>query len=103
MSNLKITSENFEKEVLESNEPVLIDFYATWCGPCKMMSPIVEEIAKELEGKIKVFKVDTDEEQDLAIKYGIMSIPTFMVFKNGKVEKTAVGMRAKEELINMCD
>lgn len=103
MSNLKITSENFEKEVLESNEPVLIDFYATWCGPCKMMSPIVEEIAKELEGKIKVFKVDTDEEQDLAIKYGIMSIPTFMVFRNGKVEKTAVGMRAKEELINMCD
>ncbi len=103
MSNLKITSENFEKEVLESNEPVLIDFYATWCGPCKMMSPIVEEIAKELEGKIKVFKVDTDEEQDLAIKYGIMSIPTFMVFKNGKVEKTAVGMRDKEELINMCD
>lgn len=103
MSNLKITSENFEKEVLESNELVLIDFYATWCGPCKMMSPIVEEIAKELEGKIKVFKVDTDEEQDLAIKYGIMSIPTFMVFKNGKVEKTAVGMRDKEELINMCD
>lgn len=103
MSNLKITSENFEKEVLESKEPVLIDFYATWCGPCKMMSPIVEEIAKELEGKIKVFKVDTDEEQDLAIKYGIMSIPTFMVFKNGKVEKTAVGMRDKEELINMCD
>ena len=103
MSNLKIKSENFEKEVLESNEPVLIDFYATWCGPCKMMSPIVEEIAKELEGKIKVFKVDTDEEQDLAIKYGIMSIPTFMVFKNGKVEKTAVGMRDKEELINMCD
>ena len=103
MSNLKITSENFEKEVLESNEPVLIDFYATWCGPCKMMSPIVEEIAKELEGKIKVYKVDTDEEQDLAIKYGIMSIPTFMVFKNGKVEKTAVGMRDKEELINMCD
>ena len=103
MSNLKITSENFEKEVLESNEPVLIDFYATWCGPCKMMSPIVEEIAKELEGKIKVFKVDTDEEQDLAIEYGIMSIPTFMVFKNGKVEKTAVGMRDKEELINMCD
>lgn len=103
MSNLKITSENFEKEVLESNKPVLIDFYATWCGPCKMMSPIVEEIAKELEGKIKVFKVDTDEEQDLAIKYGIMSIPTFMVFKNGKVEKTAVGMRDKEELINMCD
>ena len=102
MSNLKITSENFEKEVLQSDKPVLIDFYATWCGPCKMMSPIVEEVAQQLEGKIKVFKIDTDEEQDLAIKYGIMSIPTFMVFKNGKVEKTAVGMRDKEELIDMC-
>lgn len=102
MSNLKITSENFEKEVLQSDKPVLIDFYATWCGPCKMMSPIVEEVAQQLEGKIKVFKIDTDEEQDLAIKYGIMSIPTFMVFKNGKVEKTAVGMREKEELIEMC-
>ena len=102
MSNLKITSENFEKEVLQSDKPVLIDFYATWCGPCKMMSPIVEEVAQQLEGKIKVFKIDTDEEQNLAIKYGIMSIPTFMVFKNGKVEKTAVGMREKEELIEMC-
>lgn len=102
MSNLKITSENFEKEVLQSDKPVLIDFYATWCGPCKMMSPIVEEVAQQLEGKIKVFKIDTDEEQDLAIKYGIMSIPTFIVFKDGKVEKTAVGMRDKEELIDMC-
>lgn len=98
---MKITSQNFKEEVLNSNIPVLIDFYATWCGPCKMMSPIVEEIAKEMEGKIKVYKIDTDEEQDLAIEYGIMSIPTFMIFKDGKNVATAVGMRDKEELIKM--
>lgn len=98
---MKITSENFEKEVLNSEVPVLVDFFATWCGPCKMMSPIVEEIAKEMEGKAKVYKVDTDGEQELAIKYGIMSIPTFIVFKNGEIATTAVGMRDKEELINL--
>lgn len=98
---MKITTENFEKEVLNSEVPVLVDFFATWCGPCKMMSPVVEEIAKEMEGKAKVYKVDTDEERDLAIKYGIMSIPTFIVFKNGKVAGTAVGMRDKEELIGL--
>ena len=98
---MKITSQNFKEEVLNSNIPVLIDFYATWCGPCKMMSPIVEEIAKEMEGKIKVYKIDTDEEQDLAIEYGIMSIPTFMIFKDGKNVATAVGRRDKEELIKM--
>lgn len=98
---MKITSENFENEVLNSELPVLVDFFATWCGPCKMMSPIVEQIEKEMEGKVKVYKVDIDEEQDLAIKYGIMSIPTFIVFKEGKVSKMAVGMRDKEELLNM--
>lgn len=102
MSDLKITSKNFEKEVLNSDIPVLVDFYATWCGPCKMMSPIVEEIAKEMEGKVKVLKIDTDEEQQLAIKYGIMSIPTFIIFKNGKIEKTLIGMQDKTELINNC-
>ncbi len=98
---MKITSENFEKEVLNSEVPVLVDFFATWCGPCKMMTPVVEELAKEMEGKAKVYKVDTDEEQELAIKYGIMSIPTFIVFKNGEVASTAVGMRNKEELIEL--
>lgn len=98
---MKITTENFEKEVLNSEVPVLVDFFATWCGPCKMMSPIVEELSKEMEGKAKVYKVDTDEEQALAIKYGIMSIPTFIVFKNGKVVNTVVGMRDKEELIKL--
>ena len=98
---MKITSGNFEEEVLKSEVPVLVDFFATWCGPCKMMSPVVEEIAKEMEGKAKVYKVDTDEEQELAVKYGIMSIPTFIVFKNGKIATTAVGMRDKEELISL--
>lgn len=100
---MKITSENFEQEVLNSELPVLVDFFATWCGPCKMMSPIVEQIEKEMEGKVKVYKIDTDEEQELAIKYGIMSIPTFIVFKNGKVSATAVGMRDKEELLNLLE
>ena len=98
---MKITSENFEQEVLNSNIPVLVDFFATWCGPCKMMSPIVEEIEKETEGKAKVYKIDVDEERDLAIEYGIMSIPTFVVFKDGKVLSTAVGMRDKEELMSL--
>lgn len=98
---MKITTENFEKEVLNSDVPVLVDFFATWCGPCKMMSPIVEELAKEMEGKAKVYKVDTDEEQDLAIKYGIMSIPTFIVFKNGEPVGKAIGMRDKDELVKL--
>lgn len=95
---MNITSENFEKEVLNSELPVLVDFWASWCGPCKMMTPIVEEIAKELEGKAKVCKINVDEEQNLAIKYGIMSIPTFLVFKEGKVISTKIGMQDKEEL-----
>ena len=98
---MKITSKDFEREVLNSEIPVLVDFFATWCGPCKMMSPVVEELEKELEGKAKVFKIDTDEERDLAIKYGIMSIPTFIVFKNGEVKAKSIGMQDKEELIEM--
>ncbi len=100
---MKITSENFEKEVLDSEIPVLLDFYATWCGPCKMMSPIVEEIEKEMQGKAKIYKIDIDEERELAIKYEIMSIPTFVILKNGEVSETAVGMRDKEELIKLIE
>ena len=98
---MQITGAEFEKEVLNSNIPVLVDFFATWCGPCKMMAPIVEEIAKEMEGKAKVFKIDVDNESDIAMKYNIMSIPTFIVFENGEAVETAVGMRDKEELLNM--
>ena len=93
---MEITSENFEKEVLNSDVPVLVDFWASWCNPCKMMGPV----AKELDGKIKVFKLNVDDERDLAIKYNIMSIPAFLLFKNGKVEKQTIGMQSKEELIS---
>ena len=98
---MNITSKNFEEEVLNSNVPVLVDFWASWCGPCKMMTPVVEEIAKEMEGKAKVCKVNVDDEQDLAMEYGIMSIPTFLVFKDGKVVNTIVGVQDKQKLINL--
>ena len=100
---MKVTSENFEQEVLNSELPVLVDFFATWCGPCKMMSPIVEQIERKMEGMAKVYKVDVDEEQDLAIKYGIMSIPTFVVFKKGKVLNTVVGMQDEKELLSLLE
>lgn len=98
MSVLNITSENYENEVLKSDKKVLIDFYADWCGPCKMMSPVVDKIAEEMEGIVKVGKINVDENQELAIKYGIMSIPTIMILKNGEVEKTFVGVTDKEEI-----
>lgn len=98
---MKITSENFNKEVMESEIPVLIDFWAEWCTPCKMMSKVVEELEEELKGIIKVGKVNVDEETKLATKYGIMSIPTFMIFKNGEVVQTKIGMQDKEELKRM--
>ena len=96
---LKINSENFEKEVLNSNKTVLIDFYADWCGPCKMMAPVVKELAEELQGKAKVGKINVDENQDLAMEYNVMSIPTLLIFKNGKEFKRFVGVRDKHELL----
>lgn len=93
-----LTKDDFHREVFESDKPVLVDFFATWCGPCKMMSPIVEELATELDGSAKVFKVDVDKEGDLASKFGVMSIPTFMVVKHGKVVAQEAGGRSKEEL-----
>lgn len=99
MSVLKINSENYEEEVLKADKPVIIDFYADWCGPCRMMSPIIDEIAEEKADSIKVGKVNVDENQDLAMKYGVMSIPTIVIIKNGKVEKTFVGVREKSEIL----
>lgn len=98
MNVLKITSENYEKEVLESNKPVLIDFYADWCGPCRMMSPIIDEIADEMGEGIKVGKINVDDNQDLAMKYNVMSIPTILVIKEGNVTKTFVGVTDKNEI-----
>ena len=98
MSVLKITSENYKEEVLESDKKVLIDFYADWCGPCRMMSPIIEEISEELENNIKVGKVNVDENQELAMKYGVMSIPTLVIIDKGQVIKSFVGVRDKNEI-----
>jgi thioredoxin 1 len=98
---LKLSSENFKEEVLNSEEPVLVDFYADWCGPCNAMSPVIEELAKELEGKAKVGKINVDENSDIAVEYNVMSIPTLIVFKNGKEEKRLVGLRDKEELLSL--
>ena len=96
---VKLTDENFEKEVLESDLPVLIDFWAQWCAPCNMVAPVVEEIAKDYEGKLKVGKLNVDEAQKVASQYGIMSIPTLMIFKNGKEVEQMVGAAPKEFIV----
>jgi len=99
MSVLTLTNENFEEEVKKSDKKVLVDFFATWCGPCKMMSPIIDEIAEELGESIKVGKVDSDENMELAEEFGIMSIPTIMIFEKGQVIKTFNGVTSKSEII----
>ena len=84
MSVLSLNEKNFEEEVLKSEKPVLVDFWASWCGPCRMMSPVIDEIAEEMGETVKVYKINIDEEKNLAVKYNVMSIPTFIVLKNGK-------------------
>ncbi|MBP3436313.1 MAG: thioredoxin [Clostridia bacterium] len=100
MAEIKITKENFEQEVLKADCPVLLDFWATWCGPCRMIAPIVEEIAKE-NASIKVGKVNVDEEEALAVAFGIESIPTILIIKEGRVTAKAVGFRSKAELLSL--
>ena len=99
----KFTTANFEEEVLNADVPVLVDFYAEWCGPCKMMAPIVEKLAVELEGKMKIGKCNTDENMPLAQKYRIVSIPTFMIFKNGQVVETFKGAMSISALRAKCE
>ena len=99
MSVLKINSENYEEEVLKSNKPVIVDFYADWCGPCRMMSPIIDEIAEEKADCIKVGKVNVDENRDLAMKYEVMTIPTILIITEGKVEKSFVGVTDKSAIL----
>lgn len=98
MSLLHLTDANFKKEVLESNQPVLVDFWANWCGPCKMIIPVIEELAKEYAGKIKIGKLNVDENPKTTSQYGIMSIPTLIFFKNGKVTGQITGALGKSEL-----
>lgn len=101
MAEIIITEENFDKEVLKSELPVLVDFWATWCGPCRMLAPTIEEIACELEGKVKVGKVDVDEQPGLAAKFRVSSIPTLIVFVGGKVKSTTVGVRPKGMIMDL--
>lgn len=100
---IEITDANFAAEVEQSATPVLVDFWAPWCAPCKMVAPIVEEIASEYEGKLKVGKFNTDDNQQVPTKFGIMSIPTLMLFRNGEVIERIVGAQPKEVLTNKID
>ncbi len=100
MGALSVDEKSFETEVLKSSLPVLVDFWAEWCGPCKMLSPVVDELAQELNGKLKVVKVNVDDAQELAMQYSVMSIPTLLVFKNGEVVDQMVGAMPKQQLLN---
>ena len=102
MSEVKITQNNFESEVLHSDKPVLIDFWASWCGPCRMLAPVIEEIAAE-RSDVKVGKVNVDEESELASAFGVASIPTVVLVKNGKVVGESIGYRPKSELLALLD
>ena len=96
-----INAANFEEMVLKNSKPVLVDFFATWCGPCKMMSPVIDEIAAEKAGVVDVFKIDVDENQSIAQKYQVMSIPTLIVFEHGQVKKQTLGAQPKAAVLDL--
>lgn len=98
-NTINVTDQTFAAEVLNSAEPVVVDFWAPWCGPCKMIAPALDEIAKEMAGKVKIAKINVDDNQDVPAKYGIRSIPTLMVFKGGELAATKVGAGAKSDLV----
>ena len=100
---VEITGDNFEAEVLQHDTPVLIDFGAAWCGPCRMISPIIDEIAAEYEGRVKVGKLDVDAQGDVASRYNVRSIPTLLVFRNGQVVEQMVGAASREAIVKMIE
>ena len=100
MAHTVITADNFEKEVINSDVPVIVDFWATWCGPCRMIAPILEEISEETIN-VKICKVDVDDQPELAAEYGIQSIPTLIVFKNGEPVNKAIGVRPKDDILKL--
>ncbi len=102
-NEVEFTDDSFEREVIKSNMPVLVDFWAPWCAPCLIIGPIVQEIANEYKGKIKVGRVNTDESQQTAVRYGIMSIPTLMIFKDGEVRDRIVGLQPKDVIKGRID
>lgn len=99
MKPVEITDDNFETEVIKSDKPVLIDFWAVWCGPCKLIAPIVEELASEYDGKVKIGKLDVDSNQQTSIKYGVRSIPTLLLFKDGNLKDTIIGAVPKSKIV----
>ena len=103
MAEITVTAQNFESEVLQSPIPVLLDFWATWCPPCRALGPIVAQIAEELEGKIKVGKVNIDEEPVLAVQFGIASIPTLLVFKEGRITGQSIGLQEKQQILDLLE
>ena len=100
---LEFTDDNFEDEVLNAQQPVLVDFWAEWCGPCRMLGPVIDELVADFDGKAKIGKVDIDNNRDIAVKFGIQSIPSVFIFKNGEVVNKFVGISPKEELANAID